>query len=424
MKARNAKVNLLLRGDNFVTEAVNNSEQFVYDICTKSFLSLWSYSNPQGKTSGKELCDVLVICDPHVIVISVKDIQLKNTNYPSIDWQRWQRKAIEGSIKQIKGAIRWLDQSEYVIQKDGNQGLKLPLIHKRIYHRIAVAFGSRREVPISSYKDSDDEFYHILDELSFFLLLRHLDTITDFVNYLIDKENFLSKTSIIINGGEEDLLAFYLHKDRQFPSEVDLMILEDDRWEELSNKPEFKAKLQRDTESYVWDRLIEALCRNGFDGENWLCPDKSQSELAIRVLVREDRFSRRVLGSAFKDFLELSKVERVRARCVQSMNSVGYVFFAYDRDSTLEDRRNELLNRCFALLCRFRECSTVIGIGVNVPGEIPRDGYSTDLVMLHTQNNEWSEEYLKYAKYCRDELGFFNSPNEMHIHEDEYPTSE
>jgi hypothetical protein len=92
-----------------MTEAVNGSEQFVYDICTKSFLSLWSYINPQGKTSGKELCDVLVICDPHVIVISVKDIQLKSTEDPSVDWKRWQRKAIEESIKQIKGAIRWLD---------------------------------------------------------------------------------------------------------------------------------------------------------------------------------------------------------------------------------------------------------------------------------------------------------------------------
>jgi hypothetical protein len=49
-----------------VAEAVNDSEQFVYDICSKSFLSLWSYINPQGKTPGKELCDVLVVCNPHV----------------------------------------------------------------------------------------------------------------------------------------------------------------------------------------------------------------------------------------------------------------------------------------------------------------------------------------------------------------------
>ena len=403
-----------------MTEAVNDSEQFVYDICSESFLSLWSYINPQLQTSGKELCDVLVVCDPHVIVISVKDIQLKNTDDPSVDWSRWQRKAIEDSIKQIKGAIRRLNNSEYVVQKDGSQGLTLPLASERIYHRLAVAFGGKREVPISSSFE-DNQFFHILDEQSVFLLLRHLDTISDFVNYLIDKEAFLSNTSIIINGGEENLLAIYLHNNRQFPLEADMMILEDDLWEGISNKPEFKAKLQRDTESYIWDRLIEVLCQDGFDGENWIGPDMSDSELAIRVLVKENRFSRRMLGSAFKDFLELSKMGRVSSRCVQSMSGVGYIFFAYDSDSTLEERKGELLARCFASLCQFHECFTVIGVGVNVPGQKPRYGYSSDLILLQTLNNQWSEEDLRQAKYCRDELGFFKSPNKTHIHEDEYP---
>ena len=408
-----------------MTEAVNGSEQFVYDICTKSFLSLWSYINPQGKNSSKELCDVLVICDPHVIVISVKDIQLKSTENPSVEWKRWQRKAIEESIKQIKGAIRWLDGSEYVVKKDGSQGLKLPAKSQRIYYRVAVAFGGKREVPITSSDNSDDEFYHVLDEQSFFLLLRHLDTISDFVDYLSEKEKLLSNTSVTVNVGEENLLANYLYNDRQFPSEVDAIILEDHVWEAVSNKPEFKAKLQKDAESYIWDELIEDLCDGGFDGENWLGPDMSESELPIRVLVRENRFSRRILGRAFKDFLELRKRGRVASRYVKSsLSSVVYVFFAYDSDSTLEERRKELLDRCWASLCSFSECSTVIGIGVNVPGERPRDGFSTDLVMLHTPNNEWSEEYLKQANYCRDERGFLKSPNETHIHEDEYPQSE
>jgi len=404
-----------------MAEAVNDSEQFVYDICTKSFLSLWSYINPKGKTPGKELCDVLVICDPHVIVISVKDIQFKHTDNPSIDWKRWKRKAIEGSIKQIKGAIRWLDRSEHVVQKNGSKGLKLPLIDKRIYHRIAVAFGGKGEVPISSSDISNDSFYHVLDEQSFFLLLRHLDTISDFVHYLIDKEKFLLKTPTIISGGEENLLAVYLHNGRQFPSGINTMILEGDLWDKFSNKPEFKAKLRKDTESYIWDKLIEVLCDGDFEGEKWFGPDMSESELAIRVLVQENRFSRRMLGSAFKAFLELSKAGSVRSRCVQAISNVGYVFCTYDSDSTFEERRSELLGRCFASLFQFRDCFTVIGVGINVPGDIPKDGYTTVLVMLHAKNNKWSEDVMEQAKYCRDELGFFKKPNKTHIHEDEYP---
>jgi hypothetical protein len=170
--------------------------------------------------------------------------------------------------------------------------------------------------------------------------------------------------------------------------------------------------------------LIEVLCQGGFDEEDWLGPDMSESELAIRVLVKENRFSRRMLGSAFKDFLELSRMGQVCSRCVQAMSGVGYVFFTYDSNSTLEERKSELLARCFASLCQFRECFTVIGIGVNVPGQKPRDGYSSDLVLLQARNNQWSEEDLRQAKYCRDELGFFKSPNKTHVHEDEYPVIE
>jgi hypothetical protein len=44
--------------------------------------------------------------------------------------------------------------------------------------------------------------------------------------------------------------------------------------------------------------------------------------------------------------------------------------------------------------------------------------------LLQTPNNQWSEEDLRQAKYCREELGFFKSPHETHIHEDEYPILE
>ena len=88
--------------------AVNQSEQWVYDICRQSFLSLWSYVNPQGRDPGKELCDILVVCDPHVIVISVKEVEYIEDEDTDVYFERWRRKAIDASLKQIKGAIRWL----------------------------------------------------------------------------------------------------------------------------------------------------------------------------------------------------------------------------------------------------------------------------------------------------------------------------
>jgi hypothetical protein len=401
--------------------AVNSSEQFVYEVCQKSFLSLWSYVNPQGRTPGKELCDILAVCDPHVIVVSVRNVELKDSGNVKVDWDRWQRKAIDASKKKIAGAIRWLDMAQVVVAKDGTEGLPLPTLEQRVYHRIAVAFGGRREVPITSSGAKDEPFVHVLDERAFYLLLRHLDTISDFVQYLADKEDFLTRAKIIMEGGEENLLAIYLHNGRKFPQGPDMVILQDDLWQGFSAKPEFLAKLDKDRDSYVWDRLIESFCVGGFDAETWRGPGLAESEQALRVLARENRFCRRLLGGAFRRFLEESKARRIRSRCVVSPSGVGYVFLTYDADSSLKARRHELLGRCFASLCLFPDVSTVIGIDSNVPGESPRDGYTSDLVMLHTDVGVWPEECLEKAQSFRDELGYFKTPNETRIHEDEYP---
>lgn len=402
-------------------DAVNNSEQFVYEVCEKSFLSLWSYVNPQGRNPGKELCDILVVCDPHVIVVSVKDIELKDSRNLKVEWDRWQRKAIKASKKQIMGAIRWLDGARVVVTKDGKQGLPLPPMEQRVYHRIAVAFGGRREVPISSSCIKDEAFVHVLDERSFYLLLRYLDTISDFVQYLAAKEEFFNRAAIIMEGGEEDLLALYMHRGRQFPQELDIIILQDDLWQGFSARPEFLAKLDRDSDSYVWDRLIESFCVGGFDGENWRGPGMAESEQAIRILALEDRFCRRILGQSFRKFLEQSQTHMVRSRCLQSLSGVVYVFLTYDSDSNPEERKQELLGRCVASLCRFPKASTIIGIDINVPGELPRGGYTSDLAMLHSDDGEWPEEYFEKARIFSDELGYFRDPNETKFHEDEYP---
>ena len=403
-----------------MTKAVNSSEQFVYEVCRKSFLSIWSYVNPQGRSS-KELCDILVVCDPHVLVISVKDVALSDSGNLSVDRDRWKRKAIDASIRQIKGAIRWLDSVAHVVQKDGTQGLPLPALERRIYHRIAVAFGGQNKVPIAPSSVPDDKTYHLVDEQSFYLLLRHLDTISDFVEYLGAKEALLARTGVLINGGEENLLGMYLHAGRKFPEDPNTLIVEGDIWDGVSGRPEFRSKLDEDKVSYVWDRLIESFCIGGFEGPNWRGPGLSETETALRVMARENRFSRRFLGKAFRDFLELVKQGRVSARCAESQSGVGYVFFAYDSDTSAEERKQKLIFRCLAALCGLEHCSTIVGIDINKPGEKPREGYTSDLVMLRRAGEQWPEEFLEKARFCRDKLGYFRTPEESHVHLDEYP---
>jgi len=141
---------------------INESEKYTYDVCRKSFLSLWSYANPRGK-KGKELCDILVICGYDIIIISVKDIKPVDSGDPEIDWERWRKRAIEASAKQIYGAERWLQNNKVVIQNDGKKGLSVPPRKKQNIHRIAVAFGGEEQMPLY-FGDFGKGFVHELNE--------------------------------------------------------------------------------------------------------------------------------------------------------------------------------------------------------------------------------------------------------------------
>ena len=66
------------------------SERFVSDLCTRSFLQLWTHPNPKGKKK-KELCDCLIVCGPHIVIISVKECTYKDTGNKT-GWERAQKR--------------------------------------------------------------------------------------------------------------------------------------------------------------------------------------------------------------------------------------------------------------------------------------------------------------------------------------------
>jgi hypothetical protein len=144
---------------------LNATEKFVYDICRTSFLSLWSYANPQGESAGKELCDVLVICDPDVIFFSVKEIKVDRNASAEVQFERWTRKAIEASARQLYGAERWINSSGQmnVVRSDGSLGVPFPPRDRRRIHRVAIALGGEERFPLT-FGDLGKGFVHVFDE--------------------------------------------------------------------------------------------------------------------------------------------------------------------------------------------------------------------------------------------------------------------
>ncbi|WP_254510798.1 hypothetical protein [Anatilimnocola floriformis] len=392
-----------------MTQELNPSEELVYWTCQQSFLSLWSYAAPRGK-GGKELCDILIVCDPDIIIISVKDIKLQDGE--QVAHERWSKRAIDDSVKQLYGAERWLNSAESVVRIDGSNGLAIPKSSSRRVHRIAIAFGAEGKVGFS-VGDFGKGYVHVFDELAFRILLSELDTISDFVEYLVEKESLTKRASVIFEG-EENLLALYLHQGRSFPKGADFLMVPNDLWDALIKRPEFKRRDAANKDSYAWDELIELVSRDILVGGLEVGPGMRECELAMRAMAREDRFCRRCLGNAFLSFVDDVKSRKIRARFAQSPSGMSYVFLnmPLGEKKTLE----ELELRCFVARSLAKQTSAVVGIGITNL----EDG-SRKLTILHFDQPEWTAEDAAKALAIQDELNYFRPSRLRTVPSDEYP---
>lgn len=392
-------------------QQLNSSEKFVHWVCRQSFLSLWSYASPRGK-KGKELCDILIVCDPDIIIISVKDIKLPES--AGSRNARWTKRAIEESVKQIYGAERWIASAKYVVRLDGSEGLSIPDADLRRVHRVAIAFGAEGKVGIR-FGDFGKGYVHVLDERSFGILLSELDTISDFVAYLIEKERLTSRASVILDG-EENLLAFYLQEGRQFPERPDVLILESGSWETLTALPEFKRRKVANRDSYSWDRLIETVSEDILNDNLEIGPGLTESERAMRLMAREDRFCRRLLGRHFVEFIHDARNQKTRARLMQSPSGVSYVLLRMPPNEDRKMHLPELTRRCFVARGLSSRSSRVIGIGVSDGGN---QGFA--LTVVYYEHPVWTEADAASAKVIQDELDYFQSSRLRRVPEVEFP---
>lgn len=91
-------------------EGITTAERYLKRLCDRSFLSLWSYSGvyrDQGHLGraeeGKEVCDLLVVFENHILIFSDKDCTFPESGNLDLDWSRWYRRAVESSARQVWG---------------------------------------------------------------------------------------------------------------------------------------------------------------------------------------------------------------------------------------------------------------------------------------------------------------------------------
>lgn len=190
-------------------------EQLISLMAQNVYFPFFCHPNPfcGNDKKGKELCDLLIVFDYSVVIISVKDCMYApaktRDNKIDIGWNRWVKKAINESVSQIEGAEKYILSKRPVASCIGGPIIPMPHKIKHIY-RIAIAFGSQgaKSIPLDS-TTKNNKYVHILNEACLQVLFKEFTTIPDFLRYLDHREDLL-KTRLVKVQGEQNLIGWYL----------------------------------------------------------------------------------------------------------------------------------------------------------------------------------------------------------------------
>lgn len=453
------------------SEGVTASERYLGKLCSRSFLSLWSYpgvfrnqGRSNGKGDGKEVCDLLVVFENHIIIFSDKDCHFADSGNLEVDWGRWYKKAILKSAKQVWGAERWIREFPDRLFLDRQCTVPFPIALPNpadaIVHRIVVAHDASRRcrevlggsgsLMLSSKLIGDSHlnqpftigqinpekgYVHVFDDTTLDIVMSTLDTISDFTRYLTKKERFLTGDQMVRAAGEEELLAAYLGQmnsagehDFVIKADFDLLVFDEGPWERFICSPERRAQIESDRISYAWDKLIEKFVLHAITGTQYFTSGRplSEQELMFRLLAREPRTRRRLLATSLHEVLERSIDSRTTwdARVMPPSN-VGdphYVFVIVKRkpDASDEDYRTfrvQLLSDyCHVAKLKYPQARDIIGIATE-SGEAKRR--SEDLLYLNTSS--WSAEAEAEAREIQERFGLLKNVRSSTSPEYEYP---
>jgi hypothetical protein len=441
------------------------AEKYLAKLCERSFLSLWSYPNVFGE-SGKELCDLLVVFENDIIIFSDKDCTFPNSGDFKKDWVNWYKRAVINSAKQAWGAERWIKNNPEKIFLNAKCTKKfpynLPDIKKANFHLVLVAhqaskacknyFGGSGSLMLSNDDnfakqsgmpfavgdlDKNRTYVHILDDTSLDLLMKTVDTITDFVRYLTKKEKFMRSGIGVISTGEESLLAFYLMKmnekgehDFILPDDrVNMISLDETIWESFENNPQRIAQKKADEISYYWDNLIESFAKHAFSNTQYIKQENNFqiSEKILRFLARAPRFERRTLANGFIEILKKTPKNLRMLRCLPPAKNGDpyYVFllFPWRDDKSEKDNRNvrsAFLEACCRVVkLKYPDALDVVGIAT----ESGRGAMGSEDV-AYFDARIWTKEIEEDTKKLQTELGILINPTIQRFHDKEYPESE
>lgn len=335
-------------------------EDFVNDLAYNSFMKFWCYPSPKYENGNKkEICDLLIIFNSIVIIISVKNYVFKGNHF------RYFNNTIEKAVKQIHGASRTLfGNSEIKIKHPEKEIEIFPKNQIKKIFRIIINLGENVKFYPFNEITKNNDYVTLFDKDSFKTIINELDTIPDFIDYLEKREKlFKDKFTIVlpadehdfpietqkdffkftenirsnfvmISGTEKDLLAHFFKNKRNFPNILNgdssgyYLILDGD-WDDFKNTTKVKSKEKADKVSY----FIEGFVKNEL-----LININPMREKLAKTLLSFDRLTRRTISKNYFEFHSRYKDKKglYFGRRFAVIDGVGVLFTFYTKEMTIE----------------------------------------------------------------------------------------
>lgn len=431
---------------------INKSEELIKNLCDRAFFKLWTYPN-LFKKSGKELCDCLIIFENNVFIFSIKESKY-NGKTQDIAWKRWKRETIDGCIRQIDGAEKWIKKYPEKIFLDSKCQNKMPIKinpnNVKIY-RFIVAMGIEQNIGvlysdenhgiennIGIFQTSRKNIYHLLDSANLEIILNELDTINDFLNFFIEKEKVISRLNNLGYYGESSLLALYMQNMDEQTGEHKILpplfygdefLEKENLWTNIENNPQYLLKKIEDKNSYIIDFFIEKSINFELKGELLGNVDIQHDLNPIKEISKETRFQRRILGKSIIGMLdkywEMEEQTRFVRFTMSENDNKAYVILLNtfsDKTQSIEENRTHLKIMleiaCGSLKNIKPELNQITGIAFIPDKNLFSIG--EDYILLNCQ--EWNKEDEYYYNKLNEAYNFWKKGIKSKVVSfDEYP---
>lgn len=427
------------------------TEEWLLRLCEKTFLKLWSWPNPY-KEDGHEFCDLIAIFDQHIFIFfdrQSKTIQDTNKDI-SVKWPRWKREVIDKQIKTAKGAERYIKNRKPIyLDNKCEQPFPAMIPSDPIIHKIIIAHGAEDACKSFSednmhgslgisYSDSEaglvpfcirlarDNPIHVYDSSNLEILLSELDTFSDFVLFIEEKEKAIRKYDVLMYCGEEDLLAHYfLNYDNNRnryrigvdDPNINCLWIGEGEWRDFEDNGLAERRRKANEESYFWDELIQRTYQFALEGTTggdslW------GSNNALYEMAKEHRISRRILSrnmlGAVKNFPPNGNGMTCKPCYLPSLSDSSKMY-AFLQFRNLEDEKyHELKQHMLEVLCgatrnKFSDIKTIVGIAMNAP----KYASSSQEYFALLKCEQWSEEERAYYDRESEKFGFLKNVRKL-----------